>query len=129
MLEDYTDMPIEGSSSDSGDSPYESIAPIDFEPSGGHRASGLGSHRLMLFGVLALMALLSAFAVYVFSGRSVLIDFDPVADQVDLEGSLLEVKFGGRWLLQPGEYTVRIVGRLDAKRAGEVTARWSVVED
>ena len=45
----------------------------------------------------------------------------------------LEVKAalsdGSREFLQPGEYTVRIVGRLDAKRAGEVTARWSVVED
>jgi hypothetical protein len=46
---------------------------------------------------------------------------------------VLEVKAGlsdgSSEFLQPGEYTVRIVGRLDAKRAGEVTAQWSLVED
>ena len=84
----------------------DSIKPVIFEPSGGIGAAGAGAHRWMTFGAFGLLLVLGALAIYLFTGQSVLITFDPQATEVEVDGSLLDFKLGDRWLLHPGDYSV-----------------------
>ncbi len=81
------------------------ITPVAFEPrSGAHRRRS--PQRWLTFGALGLLLLLGTAAVYLFTGQSVLIEFDPRADNIEVDGALITFKLGDRWLLHSGEYTV-----------------------
>ncbi len=94
---------------------FEVIAPIDFEPSGRARRAGLAGLPWLGAATAVLLLLLAAIAWYLFSGRSVQLVFSPPTDQVELEGALVPLKLGERWLLHPGRYRVsaRLAGHED----------------
>ena len=63
--------------------------------------------RAWWFGYGAL-ALLLAFALYLFTAKAVRFDVDPPDARVQVAGSLLKFQFGGRYLLRPGAYRVML---------------------
>lgn len=83
---------------------YERITPVDFEPSSGERSRGLQRHRWLTITAFSLLALLGSLAIYLFTGHSVLISFDPPAEEIELSGALFNFKLGERWLLHPGDF-------------------------
>jgi formylglycine-generating enzyme required for sulfatase activity len=92
-----------------GEQPDTRIRPVDFQPASSQRVSGrrrrptLG--RVMVFGCLILLGLV---AWFLFTARAVEITSEPVADVLDIEGTWLKIELGGRFLLRPGEYRVRL---------------------
>jgi hypothetical protein len=58
--------------------------------------------------VLACLVLLSAAAWFLFTARAVEIASDPPADRVTVDGARLKIELGGRYLLRPGQYQVRL---------------------
>ncbi|MDX1572358.1 MAG: PEGA domain-containing protein, partial [Xanthomonadales bacterium] len=85
---------------------HETIAPEDFEPSGGHTGSGGWVPRALLGLVFLALFLLTFGAWYLFTGKSVRVAFEPTPEQMALDGGLLRINLGDRWLLRPGEYQV-----------------------
>ena len=83
---------------------FEHITPVEFEPASGARRGGLNRHRWLTITAFSLLAILSSLALYLFTGHSVLISFDPPAEEVELSGALLNFKLGERWLLHPGDF-------------------------
>ena len=83
---------------------FDHITPLEFEPASGRRSSGIQRHRWLTVTAFSLLAVLSTLALYLFTGHSVLISFDPPADEVELSGALLNFKLGERWLLHTGEF-------------------------
>ena len=110
MSEDHNiDKSVGGSGGqDAGGDGYESITPVDFEPTAGIVVgSGFARHHGLKFAIYSLLALIALGAWYIFSGSSVLIRFEPEAEVVELDGVLLDLELDGRRLLRPGQYTVR----------------------
>ena len=79
------------------------VQPVAFHPgSGGDRPR----HHALRFAQAA-VALLGVVAWFLFTARSLDIAIDPQPRQVAVQGSLFTARIGGRYLLRPGEYTVR----------------------
>jgi formylglycine-generating enzyme required for sulfatase activity len=70
-----------------------------------------------LYGALALLA---AIALHVFTARSVRIEAVPAEADVSLEGAWLPIQLGGRYLLRPGRYGVRVSAAGHEPRAGTI---------
>lgn len=85
---------------------FDVIAPVDFQPSRPARTQGMGGLSWWTTSSVGLLALLAAVALYVFTGRSVLVTITPQPDQLALDGALFPLKFGERWLLHPGSFEV-----------------------
>ncbi len=83
---------------------FDHITPLEFEPDSGSRGSGLQKHRWLTITAFSLLAVLSSLALYLFTGHSVLISFDPPAEEIELSGALLNFKLGERWLLHAGDF-------------------------
>ncbi len=93
-------------SSKGENSDYDVISAVDFEPSRGGTARAGGGHGWLLYGSLGLLLLIAAAAVFVFTGRSVQLSFEPPTDKVAVDGGWFPLKVGDRWLLHPGRYQV-----------------------
>lgn len=88
---------------------FEVIAPVDFQPSQAPHRRGLAGISWWTISSVGLLLLLAAVATYVFTGRSVLISVEPAPEELALDGALIPLKFGDRWLLHPGNYRVEAV--------------------
>ncbi len=89
------------------------VKPIAFEPGmqSGPRG-GRGRVRATVFAFWGALVLLGAIAWTVFGLRSVVVEVDPRPDHLEVQGSAIAMKLGGRHLLRPGSY------RLVAEREG-----------
>lgn len=85
---------------------HETIQATDFKPGGGQRGSRSSGRRVLLWLALLALLLLLAAAIWLFTGQSVRINIQPMAENVELEGSRWHLKLADRWLLHPGNYTV-----------------------
>jgi formylglycine-generating enzyme required for sulfatase activity len=88
--------------------PLETVTPAAFEPKDLgklDRLPGRGRRVPAVWFALSLAALGLAGA-YVVSARPVAIEIDPVPERVDVEGTVLDFAFRGRFLLRPGSYRV-----------------------
>lgn len=92
------------------------IQPVEWKPKGLAGAAPSAApparrkrSRLGPLAVLSLAALLVLVlsAGFVFTARSVLLDVEPVPDELHVDGFLTGFEIGGRRLLLPGSYTVR----------------------
>jgi formylglycine-generating enzyme required for sulfatase activity len=83
------------------------IVPAAFDRPGTRRGRRGGRVNLLPVLVALSFVVLAVVAWYTFSARSVLIELYPAAAELSVEGSLLPVRFGDRFLLRPGEYRVR----------------------
>ena len=55
----------------------EQITPLAFEPSSGLKSGRLGAHRWLTITAFGVFVVLASLAIYLFTGHSVLISFDP----------------------------------------------------
>ena len=62
--------------------------------------------RIVQSSVYGALALLAAFAFYIFSAKPVLIETDPDYAEIEIAGGFLKLRVGGRYLLRQGDYTV-----------------------
>ncbi len=62
--------------------------------------------RIVQSSVYGALALLAAFAFYIFSAKPVLIETDPDYAEIEIGGGFLKLQVGGRYLLRQGAYTV-----------------------
>ncbi|MEM9530738.1 MAG: PEGA domain-containing protein [Pseudomonadota bacterium] len=96
------------------DSAFEVIAPTEFKPAQAGRRSGFAGVSWWTLASVGLALLVAAVAIFLFTARSVLVEVDPLPEELAVEGGLLPLKFGQRWLLHPGGYAVK------AQKAGYV---------
>jgi len=79
---------------------------VTFRPGG--RQRGLKSSspvRWVVSAALALvLILLCSSAWFVFTARQVIIRMEPEPDKISIQGGIVAPKFGGHYLLRPGEY-------------------------
>jgi formylglycine-generating enzyme required for sulfatase activity len=94
------------------------VHPVDFEPKNWKKLSRERRpfHPAMIFfwGALGILGLALWF---VLTSRSVGIEIEPAPDRFEIEGSLLDVPFGGRFLLRAGTY--RVVAHKEGYRSLE----------
>ncbi|MCZ6517984.1 MAG: PEGA domain-containing protein [Gammaproteobacteria bacterium] len=62
--------------------------------------------KIVQSSVYGALALLAAFAFYIFSSKPVLIETDPDYAEIEIAGGFLKLRVGGRYLLWQGDYTV-----------------------
>lgn len=70
-------------------------------------ASAAGGRRVRHALIYCALALLAAVAAHLFTARSVGVVGAPEGATLQLSGSLLPLRLGGRYLLRPGEYGLR----------------------
>jgi formylglycine-generating enzyme required for sulfatase activity len=83
------------------------VEPAAFEPVlvGRDRRSGRGLPPAVAAIVLSFSAL--AFALwFMTTARAVAIEVDPAPDRLEIQGNLLDLEVGGRFLLRPGAYRI-----------------------
>ncbi len=83
----------------------EPITPLESEArisSNKRSTSTFAFLGLLIFGLLALVL------GYVFTAKSLLIEIKPDADRVALHGKIWPIKLRGRYLVQPGNYSLQI---------------------
>jgi len=85
----------------------KSIRPVEFKPGGATRTPRR-RRRFRPGAALLWVALiaLGAVAWYVFSLRPVEVVVEPAPDRLEFQGGMFHWQLGGRWLLQPGSYTL-----------------------
>jgi formylglycine-generating enzyme required for sulfatase activity len=83
----------------------ESVKPVPFEPKELDRLPKRGRRVPAVWFALSL-AVLGLAAAHVFSARPVAIEIAPAPDRMDVEGTILDFDFRGRFLLRPGSYRV-----------------------
>jgi len=107
-IEYATAPPVLGEPGGANDSVAETITPVRRTVAADKRqGAGRSTRRVWMIGYGAL-ALLLGTALYLFTAKSVLIDVDPPDAGIRIAGSLLQLEFGGRYLLRPGEYRVML---------------------
>ncbi len=86
---------------------HKALEPIAPEPKTLEKLSppGRGPRVPARWFVLSLLVLGVA-AAYVFTSRPVGIEIDPAPDRMNVEGTILDFSFRGRFLLRPGAYRV-----------------------
>ena len=91
-----------------GDSQSQTtVKPIEFTPKPWNRGRRRrwAVHPLLIL-TWAALAILAVAAWFLFTSRSVEIRIEPEPEEVVVEGSVLKLEFGGRYLLRPGQYRV-----------------------
>jgi formylglycine-generating enzyme required for sulfatase activity len=104
---DFSEPPLRDSPGSVDDVSGTKIKPIQFEPK--PIGSATRARRPIRFSMVLFwlsLLLLGGVAWSVFAARSVLVEIEPLPDRVDVEGRLFALKWGGRYLLWPGSYTV-----------------------
>ncbi len=86
----------------------ELIEPIILSESKNQIHSGKRFTRLFSFISILLFGLLAVVLGYIFTAKSLLLEIEPAADRVALHGEIWPIKFRGRYLLQPGNYSIQI---------------------
>ncbi len=85
----------------------ELIEPVAVSAPVAGRQSGKRGARLFAFTGLLLFALLVSGIAYVFTAKTLLIEIHPQPDRVSLSGKIWPLKIRGRYLVQPGEYSLQ----------------------
>ncbi len=83
------------------------IESVEFTPTpleAGRR--GRRAPRRATVGLWLVLVLLAMAAWYLFSARPVEVRVEPAPDALQVEGGLIRLRIGGRYLLRPGTYTV-----------------------
>ena len=106
------------------------IQPVEFTPvplQAGRRRSRSPRRATVAWWIA--MALLAMAAWYLFSARPVELRVEPTPELLRVEGGLLRLRIGGRYLLRPGTYTVvaESPGYRQLERPIEVTTASSQV--
>ncbi|CAN5135404.1 PEGA domain-containing protein [soil metagenome] len=83
------------------------IEPVAFRPTVGSKRRRPGYLRPVPILALAVLLGLGLIAAFMFTARSVQLEFDPPADEVALRGRLPAITIGGRHLAQSGDYVLR----------------------
>ena len=99
------------------------VDPIRFEPYRKlARARPRRGVRPLGLAVVLVLAALLAVAVFLFTSRSILVEIEPVPEEMAFEGGLA-LELGGRYLMRPGSYTLsaRKAGYRDLRESVEVT--------
>ncbi len=84
------------------------VSPIPFTPKAeaARRAPGWRPHPIS--AALALFLAVAAAALwFIFTARAVTVEISPQPQTVNVEGGLIHPKFGGRYLLRPGDYRLQ----------------------
>ncbi|NNM21660.1 MAG: PEGA domain-containing protein [Gammaproteobacteria bacterium] len=87
------------------------VQPVAFKAASGTVLMHRRSHQVLYAALIATFALLAVSTWYMFTARSVSVVLEPVPETMALTGGLLRPRFGGRYLLRPGEY--RVMAQLD----------------
>ncbi len=90
------------------------VEPVAFRPGSGSARPRHHALRFAQAGLALLFVVLGVVAWFLFTARSVDIAIDPQPEQLVVQGSLFKARVGGRYLLRPGDYTVR--AQLDGYR-------------
>jgi len=87
----------------------ETISPIPYRPAGQNRRIFPGISWKWLVGASLAMVLLGlvAIAAYVLTARQVLIQIEPAPVDISIRGGLLAPRFGDRYLMRPGKYSIQ----------------------
>ena len=108
VVEYETLPPVIGELEDQGDEADAAITPVRRTKPPAARQEDARRHRKAWLIGYAALALLLVTAIYLFTAKAVLINVDPPEANVQIAGGLLKFKFGGRYLLRPGEYRVML---------------------
>ena len=100
--------PVVGGAGDQTDDADTPITPVRRTSPPAARKREARGHRKAWFIGYAALAVLLVTALYLFTAKAVLIDVDPADAQARIAGGLLKFKFGGRYLLRPGDYRVML---------------------
>ncbi|MGH1538350.1 MAG: PEGA domain-containing protein [Gammaproteobacteria bacterium] len=83
----------------------EPIIPLEIETKKSSRKS---AKRLFAFVGVLLFGLLAVALGYIFTAKSLLIEIEPNADRIALHGKVWPIKLRGRYLVQPGNYSLQV---------------------
>jgi formylglycine-generating enzyme required for sulfatase activity len=86
----------------------QKIRPLAFRPTRRRQSTdSLIRYRRFIAMAIGLGFLLLIIAAwFVFTARQIMIQIEPRPDQISISGSLVAPRFGGRYLLRPGSYTL-----------------------
>ncbi len=70
--------------------------------------SGKRYTLLFTFIAILLFGLIAVVLGYIFTAKSLLLEIEPAADRVALHGEIWPVRLRGRYLVQPGNYSIQI---------------------
>lgn len=85
----------------------ELIEPVVFSTSEREVKSNALSRMLLFLGILS-FTLLAVIIGYIFTSKSLLLEIEPTPDHVAIHGNIWPIKLKGRYLLQPGNYSIQI---------------------
>ncbi len=99
------------------------VEPVGFKPTEIAETGTASRIRVLPVVVGSVLMALVFVAWYMFTARAVLFAIQPQADLVEIDGGLLSIELGGRYLLRPGEYTLHasLAGYHDLEASIEVT--------
>jgi formylglycine-generating enzyme required for sulfatase activity len=86
----------------------ELIEPVLFPTSAREIKSKSALSRILPFLGILLFALLAVVIGYIFTSKSLLLEIEPTPDHVAIYGKIWPVKLQGRYLLQPGNYSIQV---------------------
>ena len=107
------ELGIESARSPSPDSRDQvlKIKPLSFRSDRRQLGAGLIKRRRRFIGLTVALCFLLLFiaAWFVFTARQITIQIEPQPDQISISGSLVAPRFGGHFLLRPGQYKLHAV--------------------
>ena len=86
----------------------ELIRPIPLPEGAANLHPNKKFRRLISIGGVVLFILLAIAMAYVFTAKTLLIEVEPSPDSIALSGKLWPLKVKGRYLVQPGSYTLQV---------------------
>ena len=89
-----------------GDDDALVIEPVAYEPGEVAAPKRRGLPRVLVFGLITVLALLGAAVWFMFAARPVLFDYQPAPERLVVTDTLLKFRIADRWLLLPGEHSV-----------------------
>jgi formylglycine-generating enzyme required for sulfatase activity len=104
-----------------GDAVESQGAPVAPLPVRGHAKAPSGTRRRWPWLVYGLLALLAAGAFQLFTAKAVRIVVAPEDARVSVDGAWLPIRLGGRYLLRPGDYEIRMEAEGYEPRSEPVT--------
>lgn len=115
-----------------GEGDAERIDPLQFRPSGPVKSAPKVSIDLKKIVAGLAAALVAVVLWFIFTATSVSVRTDPDGAQVDIDGALPAVRFGGRVLVRPGDYLIKATqegyspAQLQAKVTGETNQAFAL---
>ncbi len=99
---------LDFASGDGDDTEDELIEAAVFSPSERRRRGWRSALRPVPLLVFAVFLVLGSLAWFMLTARSVELISEPVAEETEIDGGLYAFELGGRYLLRPGEYRLRM---------------------